>query len=160
MKTICVATFFIGENLFGIDIPWIREINANPEITPVPGSPQHIQGLMNLRGQIVTVFNLRSKLGFEASEEPTPSHVVILKRELELSSSPEDEAFKGTLPVSDKIGFLVEGIDDAITIHEEDIEPPPASLGTIQFRYLAGVVKLEKSLLTLLDLKSILKHDV
>ncbi|MBY0405682.1 MAG: chemotaxis protein CheW, partial [Cyanobacteria bacterium] len=85
MATRSFATFHLNEQLFGIDILLIREINKQLDISIVPHSPNYIRGLVNLRGQIVTILDLNKRLSLGDSVLSGNSHNVILKTEAEVS---------------------------------------------------------------------------
>ncbi|MFH1138507.1 MAG: chemotaxis protein CheW [Pseudomonadota bacterium] len=132
------VTFRIDDHLLGIDVLGVREINRALEITPVPRSPAYVRGLVNLRGQIVTVFDLGVRLGFEPRLISETTHNVILKSEV--------------------VGLMVDAIGDVAQTDEEDVEPPPANVGGIEGEFIEGVVKLERELLVILSAEKLLRY--
>jgi purine-binding chemotaxis protein CheW len=156
MVTHSFATFLLNGQLFGIDILLIREINRQLDISSVPHSPQYIQGLVNLRGQIVTVLDLKRRLGMAYSAVTERSHNVILKTDMEVIST--QERFEDFLPLSDKVGLLVDEIADVIAVTEDKIEPSPANLVSVDSRYLLGAIKTEKQLISILSVKNVLSE--
>ncbi len=147
------STFRMGERLFGLDILVVREINRILDITPVPHSARHIRGLINLRGQIVTILDLGVKLGLEPRKVGDETHNIILKTDGELASAHQARHLK-TCP--DQVGFLVDSIGDVVEADASRIEPPSANVSEAESRYLHGVLKTDAGLLVLLDLEALL----
>lgn len=130
-------TFYLSGNLFGIDILAVKEINRNIEYTAVPGSPSHIIGLLNMRGQVVTLFNLSGLLGYDSGEnEKKRSNCVILKNKT------------GNL---DYVGFFIDSPGSVIDIDDDICEPPPANLSGQENKYIQQVAKLEDELLMIIN---------
>ncbi|OQX26455.1 MAG: hypothetical protein BWK80_10385 [Desulfobacteraceae bacterium IS3] len=131
------VTFRIDMYLMGIDILAVREINRFLDITPVQHVQDYIRGLINLRGQTVTVFDLGVRLGLSARILTDNSHNIILKK--------------------DAVGLLVDCIGDVTEADEAEIEPPPANVAEIEEKFIAGVVKLDDELLVILSAEKILE---
>lgn len=129
-------SFWLGSNLLGIDTTLVKEINRNIEYTPIPGAAPEIIGLLNLRGQIVTLFNLAKLLSYEQGEQGKSFYCIILKNGV------NDGNY---------IGFLVDRLGDVLDIKFEMCEAPPANAGGVSGEFLQDVVKLEKELLLLID---------
>ena len=153
------ASFYIGENLFGIDIRLIREINRNIEITPVDRAPKFVRGLLNLRGQIVTVIDLGVRIGLVGKEEERNNgRCIVLKTSEELSQKrSEDPALEDT--ARDLVALYVDDIGDMVTIDEKELESPPANIGEVEGEFFSGVAKLEKELLVILKVEELLKYE-
>lgn len=120
------STFRLGDRLFGLDLMMIREINRILDITPVPHAKGHIRGLINLRGQIVTILDLGVRLGLPRLDIGEESHNIILKTNAELSAVRCDMNFS-TSP-ADLVGFLVDAIGDVVEADAGSIEPPSANV--------------------------------
>jgi purine-binding chemotaxis protein CheW len=151
------ASFTIDNKLFGIDILLIREINRQLEMSPVAHTPDFIRGLVNLRGQIVTILDLKKRLGRATTEIDQDTHNIILKSDTELAGMREDMDDETLTTCADKVGLLVDSIGDVITVEDDSaIEPPPANLNDIDGQFLSGVVKLENQLLAVLNIPHIL----
>lgn len=129
-------TFRIADFMLGIDILMVREINRMLDITEAPQTPDYVVGLINLRGQTITVFDLGVRLGMNPSIITSESHNIIFKHET--------------------VGLLVDQIGDVITVNTDDINPPPANTGDIEAEYIEGVVELDKNLLMILSAEKIL----
>jgi len=149
------TSFYLGQDLFGIEILLVREINRNPQITPVEHAPNFIAGLMNLRGQIVTVMDLGIRLGLPKQALSNQSRCIVLKTQQELASRGADEIFVREAP-SEFLGLLVDSVDDMVSVDEVQVELPPANVGQVSEKYLTGVVKLENKLVAILDIGKIL----
>ncbi len=149
------ASFYIGESLFGIDVLLVREINRNIDITEVDPSPDFIKGLMNLRGQIVSVTDLGVRLGLSKREMTDSTCCIVLKTNQELERIIE-EGLIAEQTSDDFVGLIVDRISDMITVDEAEIEPPPANMNGVDGKYLGGVIKLDGELLATLRIGEIL----
>ncbi len=126
------CSFQLADQCFGVDVKRVQEVIRYQDMTEVPLAPSSVCGLINLRGQIVTAVDLRSKLGLPPREAgKLPMNVVI-------------RADDG--PVS----FLVDQIGDVVEPSEQSFEPPPTTLTGPGREYLAGAYKLEEGLLLVL----------
>jgi purine-binding chemotaxis protein CheW len=134
-----VLTFYLGESLFGIDIKKVKEINRKVEYTPIPGAKSQISGLYNMRGQIVTLFDLAQILGYEPQAGKGRSDCIILKP---TASNP------------DQIGFLINAPGEVIEVDEKMCESPPSN-DRIAGDLLEKVVKLEGQLLLIIQAEKI-----
>jgi purine-binding chemotaxis protein CheW len=140
-KTVELATFFIGEALCGMDIMNIQEVNKLMEMTKVPQAPEYVMGILNLRGQIVTIIDLGLKLGLSFIEETDENRNIIVSS-------------KG-----ERIGLLVERISDVVLADMERIEPPPANIGGVQGKFFKGVFKTEERLIGILNVAEVLEEN-
>ena len=140
-KSVELATFYVGDSLCGMDILKVQEINKLLEMTEVPLAPDYVKGILNLRGQIVTVIDLGSKLKLADTETGGDTRNIIVNSNGEY------------------IGLLVHKIGDVERTEVEDIEPPPANIGGIQGRYFEGVFKKENSLIGILNVEEVLKEE-
>jgi len=127
------ASFQVGDLLLGIDIRQVQEINRNLQITPVPHAPEAVRGVINLRGEVVTVIDLRTVLGLENLEFNRSTRNVILKQG------------------GEQIGLLVDSVAEVITCQATDIDPLPENLGGRESTCFSGVYKLPHGLLVLLN---------
>ncbi|BDU73380.1 chemotaxis protein CheW [Mesoterricola silvestris] len=148
------ATFRVGERLFGLDILGVREIIRVSNITTVPRSEAHIRGLINLRGQIVTILDLSVRLGHEPAPVGDSSHIVILKQAAAIQAGGQTQG--GT---SDLMGLLVDAIGDVVEADAALAEAPPANLTDAEERFLSGVLKTDAGLLVLLNIPQLLSSN-
>jgi purine-binding chemotaxis protein CheW len=147
-----ISTFYLGERWFGLPILAVREILQLCELTPVPLAPPQVRGLINLRGQIVTIFDLALILGLREPTETTGAHLVILSGGPAAGSAPERSGDKG----EDAAAFLVEAVGDVVEAELAHLEPAPANVTGANNPCLQGVLKTDTGLLLLLNLDSIL----
>lgn len=132
-----LVTFKLGTEEFGVDILKVQEINKMMNITKIPNAPAFIEGVINLRGKIIPIVDLRKRLGFR--EQPYDKSTRIIVVEL------EDLV----------LGFIVDSVSEVLRIPENTIEPPPSMVAGIESEYIEGVGKLDDRLLILLELKKI-----
>lgn len=130
------VTFRVDGRLLGLDIKSVREINRALDITLLHQDQAHIRGLVNLRGQVVVIFDLAVCLGWAPRPITDHSHNVLIKNE--------------------DVALLVDEIGDVVEAAEEDLAPPPANLGEIASEYVQSVVKLQDDLLVVLAVDRIL----
>jgi purine-binding chemotaxis protein CheW len=144
------VTFYIDKYHFGIDVLDVREINHHLESTPVPLASPHIRGLINLRGQIVTLLDLRSMFGLGTITLTDDTHNIVLK----------DENFhlSGDSNSSDRVGLMVDRIGDIITVEADTLEAPPANIGDIDGRFLTQVAQLNGAVVAVLNVQELLTN--
>jgi len=139
-KIVELATFYAGEALCGMDILKIQEINKLLDMTPVPQAPEYVKGILNLRGQIVTVIDLCRKLGLpEIRINQEENRNIIVNSENEY------------------VGLLVERISDVVRADWDEVQAPPANIGGVQGRYFEGVYKTDNSLIGILNAEEVLR---
>ncbi|MDD3846008.1 MAG: chemotaxis protein CheW [Syntrophorhabdaceae bacterium] len=132
-----LVTFKLGTEEFGVDILKVQEINKMMNITKIPNAPVFIEGVINLRGKIIPIVDLRKRLGFR--EKPYDKSTRIIVVELE-----------GLV-----LGFIVDSVSEVLRIPGNTIEPPPSMVAGIESEYIEGVGKLDDRLLILLELKKV-----
>jgi len=134
--------FRLGDKEFGVDVMSIKEIATITPITRVPRTPDFIEGIINLRGSLATVINLRKRFGFKPEDLDVDSRIIIT----ELEDKP--------------VGMLVDAATEVLRIPVSAIEATPEMVTTeISKEYLRGVGKVENRLIILLDLKQILPKE-
>ena len=148
------STFFLGDRRFGLPILSVREIIRSCEITPVPLAPRHVRGLINLRGQIVTILDLAVRLDIQDRPDARESHVVVLAGEESALAASGRSADQGG--GEDMAGFLVDGIGDVVEADVGQTKPAPANVTEAEGRLLSGVIQGDSGLLALLDLQGVL----
>ncbi len=139
-KDLEFSTFYVGGALCGINILNIQEINKHTDITKVPQSSDYIEGILNLRGRIVTIINLGRKLGLDPVNKNKDNRNIIVNS--------DDE----------HIGLLIDSISDVVLAKSDDIEPAPSNIGSIKGKYFQGVLKTKKQLIGILDIDEVLKE--
>jgi purine-binding chemotaxis protein CheW len=136
-----LATFYVGNALCGMDILKVQEINKLMEMTKVPQAPDYMVGILNLRGQIVTIIDLGQKLGLGNVEVSNESRNIII-------NAPGEH-----------VGLLVTKISDVVMADPDKIEPAPANMSGVQGSFFIGVYKTENKLIGILDIKEVLKIE-
>jgi purine-binding chemotaxis protein CheW len=149
------TTFYVGKTYFGIPILQVREINHNLRITQVPDSASYIKGLLNLRGQIVTLFDLAVRLGRPETEITASTRNLILKTDADTAKLREQGLVKERVG-DDAVGFIVDRIADVVEVDDREIVPPPANVQDIQKEFIAGVIELDRELLIILNITELM----
>ena len=133
--------FSVADTLCGLKISEVQEIKRVSEITPVHHAPPYVRGVINLRGQIVTILDICEKFNYQTSEIDTNMRIVIVKHEEE------------------SIGLLVDSIEDAITATQSQIAPPPSNINKIEGQYITGIYKTNDALIAILDKDRLLEKE-
>jgi purine-binding chemotaxis protein CheW len=132
------ATFYVGELLLGVDIRLVQEINRQLEMTPVPNAPRHVRGVINLRGEVATVIDLRTVLGLPPAQQTRDTRNLIVHSQ------------------GEAIGLLVDRISDILTIHPDQINEQPSNVDGVDGKFFLGVHTLENDICVLLDVEEVL----
>jgi purine-binding chemotaxis protein CheW len=136
-----LIVFSVAGILCGLKIDEVQEIKRVGEITPVHHAPDYVQGVINLRGQIVTVIDVRKRLNYPAGEIDGHRRIVVVRR--------GDE----------NIGLLVDRIEDAVIADEKEILPPPSNISSVEGTFFTGVYKMTNALVAILDRERILRKE-
>ncbi|MEE9431288.1 MAG: chemotaxis protein CheW [Melioribacteraceae bacterium] len=136
-----LVSFKVGEAEFGVDILKVQEINKMMELTIVPNTPEYVVGVVNLRGRIIPILNLRSRLGLPVKEYDLETRIIVVEM--------EDRT----------IGFIVDEVKEVIRIPKSITEPAPDIVSGIDSDYITAIGKMEDRLLILLDLTKILSNN-
>ncbi|GAB6907511.1 Chemotaxis protein CheW [Desulfosarcina cetonica] len=136
--------FIIGDELFGVDILSVQEIIRDVAITAIPDSPAFLEGVINLRGNIIPVIDLRKRLKLMAQPKPEDQSLWII-----------------ILTVEGRVtGFVVDRVTKVLNVPVSSIKPPPdIVVSGLKRQYIGGVCKLEERLLILLDFERVLMAD-
>ena len=137
-KIVELATFYVRNALCGMDILKVQEINKIMQMTKVPQAPEYVLGILNLRGQIVTIIDLGKKLGLGSTDISQDTRNIIV------NSS------------GGHVGLLVRQISDVVAADMEKKERPPANMGGIQGEFFTGVFKTDTELIGILDVDKVL----
>ncbi|VBB08072.1 Hypothetical protein LUCI_3337 [Lucifera butyrica] len=136
-KEVQLVVFKLGREEYGISILQVQEIKKMTDITRVPHTPDYIKGVINLRGSVLPVLDLKKRLSLPPQEYTEDTRIIIAKVE-EIT-----------------VGMIVDAVSEVMAIPQENIEPPFTAVGGIATNYISGVGKLENRLLILLNLDSI-----
>jgi purine-binding chemotaxis protein CheW len=135
-----LVTFKLENEEFGVDILKVQEIMRTVEITRIPNAPEFVEGVINLRGKIIPIVDLRKRLGFRSKEWDPRTRIIVV----ELDGL--------------TIGFVVDSVSEVLRIPRDTIEPPPSIVSGIESDYIEGVGKTGERLLLLLELGNVLKE--
>jgi purine-binding chemotaxis protein CheW len=139
-KEIQIVGFRIGRETFGLPIAIVREIVRVPDITSVPNAPEYIEGVINLRGRIIPVVDLRKRFGEKVIESSKKNRIVVVELD------------------SRGIGLIVNSASEVLKIPPSEIEPPHTVFQEGELNYITGVGKLRGRLVMLLDLSGELRR--
>jgi len=138
-------SFSLGDEDYGIDVLKVQEIRGWEEVRPLPDTPDYVKGVLDLRGFIVPIIDMRLRFNL-ASAEYTATTVTII-----LNMDTGDE--------SRVIGIVVDGVSDVLDLQEQDIKQAPSLGKKIDTRYLMGMVSMEHRVVLLLDADNLLDPD-
>ena len=136
----CV-TFRLDNEIYGINVMQVQEVLRVTEIAPVPGAPHYVLGIINLRGNVVTVIDTRERLGLEAKEVDESTRIVII------------EADKMV------VGILVDAVAEVVDLRASEIESAPSVGNDESSKYIQGVASRDGELLILVDLNKLLNDE-
>lgn len=153
------VTFKLDDQFYGIDILYVREIVQPQKVTDVQQAPAYIRGLINLRGQIVTIIDTALRMGMEPRDTDGPSHNIILKSESELVTVRAHENREDLHTSEDPAGLLVDEYGEVVLIDDELVEPPPANVGEQEAKFLSGVFKNNDQLFSIVDVRKLVSMD-
>ncbi|MFO7752861.1 MAG: chemotaxis protein CheW [Desulfobacteraceae bacterium] len=155
-----ITTFTLGDTRIGIDILLVREVYRHMSVTPIPDSPPHLNGLMNLRGRVVTVIDLNVCLSRPATEDIESNRLLVMKTDKEIEKYKSKGLLKDISIGDDMVGFLIDRMDDVITIDDSEIFPAPPHLDAVAEALIEGVIKQGEELIILLDVPSVLQKTM
>jgi len=136
-----LVTFQLGEELYGVNIMDVKEIVRVQAIRTIPNAPTYVEGIFNLRSEIIPIINLHKRFHLR-----------------KLVSSEEDELLSGFVILDIdgmKLGVIIDRISRVVTIEKEDIQPPPQMFSGIGAEYIQGVVRQEEGYLIILDIRDL-----
>jgi len=134
-------TFNLADEYYGVDILKVQEIKGYTTVTRIPNTPDYLKGVLNLRGTIVPIVDLRMKFSMGITE-PTPFTVVVV------------------VNVRNRVmGFLVDAVSDVLDLNAKNIQPPPELGSAVDINFVAGIGNANDRLVTLLDIDRVLTED-
>ncbi|OGR37744.1 MAG: chemotaxis protein CheW [Desulfovibrionales bacterium GWA2_65_9] len=136
-----LVTFKIADEEFGLDILKVQEIIRTMEITKVPRSPEFVEGVINLRGKVIPIIDLRKRFGLESKSHDRQTRIIVIELHAMI------------------VGFVVDSVSEVLRIPANTVEAPPAIVSGIDSEYINGVGKLVDRLLILLDLNKLLTAE-
>lgn len=135
------VTFRLQEETYGINVTQVREVLRLTEIAPVPGAPDYVIGIINLRGNVVTVIDTRRRFGLPTKESDDSSRIVIIEVEGQV------------------VGILVDSVAEVVDLRASAIESAPNVGNDDSSKFIQGVTSREGELLILVDLNRLLSDD-
>ncbi|WP_026559330.1 chemotaxis protein CheW [Bacillus sp. J37] len=136
-----VIVFQLQDEEYGIPVQQVRSIEKVEHITRVPRTAPFIKGVINLRGVVTPIIDLRKRFGLQELEDTESTRMIIVSKE------------------DIEVGFIVDAANDVIDIQKDIIEPAPEVVGSVEVEYIQGVAKLEKRLIVMIDLDEVLKTE-
>jgi|SRR5690606_25252305 purine-binding chemotaxis protein CheW len=135
------VTFRLGDEIYGVNVMQVQEVLRISEIAPVPGAPNYVVGIINLRGNVVTVIDTRTRFGLLPKEPDDASRIVVIEA--------DDQV----------IGILVDSVAEVVELRASEIESPPSVGNEDSTRYIHGVTSYNGGLLILVDLNQFLNDE-
>jgi purine-binding chemotaxis protein CheW len=129
-----LVTFHLAKEEYGVEIASVQEIIRASDITPVPGAPAHVKGVINLRGKIIPVVDLRKRFGLQAIDPSESQRIIVVELGVK------------------RLGMLVDSVSQVIKISSDIIDCMPEEATTASENYIRGVGKLDNRLVIILDL--------
>ncbi len=136
-----LVTFSIGEEEFGVDILKVQEIIRTMEITKVPRAQDFVEGVINLRGKVIPIIDLRRRFGLVSKAHDKHTRIIVIEINNMI------------------VGFVVDSVSEVLRIPAGTVEPPPPVVAGVESEYISGVGKLQDRLLILLDLDKLLSSE-
>lgn len=136
-----VIIFRLKDEEYGVDVKQVKSIERMEQITRVPNTPSFVKGVINLRGVVIPIIDLRNRFGIEQLEYNDATRIIIVNVE------------------DVEVGLIVDAANDVVDIPVNTIEPPPKVVGGVESKYLHGIAKMTKRLLILLNLDKVLNPD-
>jgi purine-binding chemotaxis protein CheW len=137
-----LISFAIGDDQYGVDIMAVREIKGWTDITTLPRQPEYVRGVLNLRGVIVPIIDLRCRFG-QGLTQATPLHIAII---VQIGGKP--------------IGLLADRVLDIVSLDPSQIKPVPRVAQTQRMNFLSGLVTTEGAMIALIDLPNLLSGNI
>jgi len=135
-----LVTFRLGDEEYGVDILKVHEIDRMMDITEVPNAPSSIEGVINLRGKVIPVINLRRKFNLPEKEADSRTKIVVVD-------------------IGTSAGMIVDSVSEVLRISSDIVEPPPPMTASVSCEYIKGGGKLKDRLLILLDIEKLRGAD-
>jgi len=140
-KTLQVVSFALGSEEYGVDIAQVQEINRMVTVTHVPQAARFVEGVINLRGRLIPIIDLRTRFGMERAERTKNTRIVVT----EIGSK--------------RLGMVVDSVSEVLRIPVEQIEDAPDLGAGVDTEYIRGLGKLDDRLIILLDLGRVISAD-
>ena len=136
-----LVTFRLKDETYGINVMQVQEVLRVSEIAPVPGAPGYVLGIINLRGNVVTVIDTRTRFGLPTTERDDSSRIVIIESEQQV------------------VGILVDSVAEVVELRQSEIDLAPSIGSDESSRYIQGVASRDEDLLIVVDLNKLLSEE-
>lgn len=136
-----LVTFRLKDETYGINVMQVQEVLRVAEIAPVPGAPHYVLGIINLRGNVVTVIDTRTRFGLPQAEMDDLSRIIVIESEAQV------------------VGILVDSVAEVVDLHGSDIDSAPNVGNEESSRYIQGVANYDNNLLIVVDLNKLLSEQ-
>ncbi len=142
-ELIQLVSFMLADEEYGVEVLKVREIIRMPTITKMPNTPQHVEGIINLRGKVIPIISMRKRFGLMENENSGNTRIIIMD-------------VTGALT-----GFIVDAVSEVIRIHSSEIQPPPSMVlsGGIGREFITGVFNHAERLLIIMDIDRMFSED-
>ena len=141
-----VLTFTLGTETYGVDILRVQEIRGWSPVTRIPQTPTHVLGVLNLRGSIVPIIDMRMRFNLDLAEYTAVTVIIVLS--VESASGRRD------------IGVVVDGVSDVVDLNTASIKPPPDLGGQVSTEFIRGLAAVSDHMVMLLDIDRLIGGDV
>jgi purine-binding chemotaxis protein CheW len=136
-----LISFEVGQEEYGLEILRVKEVIRLREITRLPRAPSFVKGIINLRGDVIPIIDLRDRFGLQPQEHTAMTRVIVVDVDSRL------------------VGMVVDAASQVVRIPADQIQPPPPIVGGLSAEYIKGVGKLDSRLIILLNIDRILSHQ-
>ena len=137
-----LVSFSLDNEEYGVEVLKVREIIRMTNITHMPNTPAHVDGIINLRGKVIPIISMRKRFGLPESENCSQTRIIVMDMGHELT------------------GFIVDSVSEVLRISGSEVQPPPGVVsGGIDHEFVAGVINRADRLLVLLDLEKMFSSE-
>lgn len=144
-------TFQLGKEIYGIGILKVQEIVGVMPVTRMPKMPTFVRGLVNLRGKVIPVFDLRLKFGLDGRDDTERTCIIVVQLALDAEGASQDQRIT--------LGIIVDEVNEVVDVAAGQIEPPPVFGSAVDVSFLLGVGKVGPKVVMLLDADRILPRE-
>jgi purine-binding chemotaxis protein CheW len=142
-ELIQLVSFMLADEEYGVEVLKVREIIRMPTITKMPNVPQHIEGIINLRGKVIPIISMRRRFNLQENENSSQTRIIIMD------------------VIGSLAGFVVDAVSEVIRIHSSEIQPPPSMVlsGDIGKEFITGVLNHAERLLIIMDINRMFSEN-
>jgi purine-binding chemotaxis protein CheW len=141
-----MLTFVLGDETYGVDILRVQEIRGWQPVTRIPQSPRHVLGVLNLRGSIVPIVDLRMRLDFDSAEYTAVTVIIVLS--IQSAHSRRD------------VGVVVDAVSDVVDVQANEVKPAPDLGSQVNTEYIQGLATIAERMVMLLDIDRLIGADI